>query len=115
MVQFPPFDGAVIAKQVTHGSPCSTIPPVYCPYRLLATRCRVHVQHNSPRLLSVRPRFGAAWRPVEQSCTSVAPRRAVLRQWGSIGPVSERDTGGNGGGFAALEASPRRVAGVSRL
>ena len=73
------------------------------------------MQRKSPRLLSVRARLGAAWRPVEQSCTSVAPRRAVLRQWGSIGPVSERDTGGNGGGFAALEASPRRVAGVSRL
>ena len=29
--------------------------------------------------------------------------------------MRERDAGGNGGGFAALEASPRRVAGVSRL
>ena len=34
---------------------------------------------------------------------------------GSPAPVGERDTRGNGGGFAALDASPRRVAGVSRL
>ena len=30
-------------------------------------------------------------------------------------PVREHDTRGKGGGFAPLEASPRRVAGVSRL
>ena len=29
MVQFPPFGGAVIGRQVTHGSPCSAIPTVY--------------------------------------------------------------------------------------
>ena len=96
-------------------APNGAIPPVWWRCHRQASHARVLVQRNSPHLMVVRPRFGAAWRPVEQSCTSVAPRRAVLRQWGSIGPVSERDTGGNGGGFAALEASPRRVAGVSRL
>ena len=34
---------------------------------------------------------------------------------GSAAPVREHDTRGNGGGFAALGASCRRVAGVSRL
>jgi len=38
------------------------------------------------------------------------------RAWpGTPAPVSEHDTRGNGGGFAPLEASCRRVAGVSRL
>ena len=32
-----------------------------------------------------------------------------------MAPVRERDAGGNGGGFAPLEASCRRVVGVSRL
>ena len=58
MMQFPPFDGAVIGKQVTQGPR----------------------EAQFPRLLPVRSQFGAVWRPVEQSCTSVAPRRAVLRQ-----------------------------------
>ena len=34
---------------------------------------------------------------------------------GSAAPVRERDAGGAGGGFAALEAFCRRVVGVSRL
>ena len=34
---------------------------------------------------------------------------------GSAAPVREHDAGGTGGGFAPLEASCRRVAGVSRL
>ena len=34
---------------------------------------------------------------------------------GSAAPVRERDAGGTGGGFAALEAFCRRVVGVSRL
>ena len=42
MVQFPPFGGDVIGRQVTHGSPCSASP------------------HS---LLSVRSRLGAVWRP----------------------------------------------------
>ena len=73
------------------------IPPVWWRRHRQASHARVHVQRNSPRLLAVRSHLGAVWRPP-----------------GSPAPVREHDTRGNGGGFAALEASPRRVAGVSR-
>ena len=45
----------------------------------------------------------------------IGVRRADLHQGESVTPGWERDARGNGGGFAALEASCRRVAGVSWL
>ena len=39
------------------------IPPVWWRRHRQASHARVPVQRNSPRLLSVRPRLGAAWRP----------------------------------------------------
>ena len=42
-------------------------------------------------------------------------RRPTWPGLGSAAPVREHDTRGNGGGFAALGAFCRRVAGVSRL
>ena len=59
--------------------------------------------------------------PVQQSPVGdalpafVGARRTSLHQRGSIAPAREHDARGKGGGFAPLEASCRRVAGVSRL
>ena len=45
----------------------------------------------------------------------IGARRTSLHQRGSIAPAREHDARGNSGGFAPLETSCRRVAGVSRL
>ena len=63
MVQFPPFGGDVIGRHVTHGVP---------------------VQRNSPRLLSVRSRLGAA--PPTSQTTSVtnADNGASWARWPAL-------------------------------
>ena len=60
MVQFPPFGDDVTGRQVTHGSTCSAIPPVWWRCHRQASRARVLVQRNSPHLMVVRSRLGAA-------------------------------------------------------
>ena len=67
--------------------------------------CADDVPHDSPRgRQPVVPRH-----PADTTSTDTQPGL------GSAAPVREHDTRGNGGGFAALGASCRRVAGVSRL
>ena len=61
MVQFPPFDGDVTGRQVTHGSPYSASP------------------HS---LLSVRPRLGAAWRPSRKPPRRQTPTTGCRGQGG---------------------------------
>ena len=59
--------------------------------------------------------------PVQQSPVGdalpafVGARRTSLHQRGSIAPAREHDVRGKGGGFAPIEASYRRIVGVSWL
>ena len=56
--------------------------------------------------------------PYPRPCGRVPRRLPTGVYWrlpGSLAPVREHDARGSGGGFAALGASLRRVAGVSRL
>ena len=52
---------------------------------------------------------------MQQGPAGDSPQVFIGAPPGSPAPVRERDTRGNGGGFAPLEAFCRRVAGVSRL
>ena len=65
------------------------------------------------RLIGHKRRLGAGRLSSPCHCRRL-PTGVYRRPPGGPAPVRERDTRGNGGGFAPLEASPRRVAGVSR-
>ena len=82
------------------------------------------MQRNSTRLVAVRSRLGAAPPTVQTTSVTNAdngvswarwPRYSVTRATpGRSSPLRPLRTQGWMGGFAALEASLRRVAGVSR-